>query len=58
LLALITPLLLIGGLQIWTKFNVIQGECPSCGAPIAVMKEGRDFLSSTSPCLNLRSSHR
>jgi hypothetical protein len=52
LLALITPLLLVGGLQIWTKFNVIQGECPSCGAPIAVMKEGRDFLSSTSPCFN------
>lgn len=52
LLALITPLLLVGGFQIWTQLNTIQGTCPSCGAPITVLKEGREFLSSATPCFN------
>lgn len=58
-LALLTPLIFFGGFQLWSKLNTIQGNCPSCGAPVVVMKNGNDsadnlflFSGSSTPCLN------
>ena len=46
-LVLLTPLLLIFAFNVWQFFNTTEGNCPSCGAPIRVLKDG-----SPSICLS------
>eukprot|EP00587_Corethron_hystrix_P007183 CAMPEP_0113321144 /NCGR_PEP_ID=MMETSP0010_2-20120614/14722_1 /TAXON_ID=216773 ORGANISM="Corethron hystrix, Strain 308" /NCGR_SAMPLE_ID=MMETSP0010_2 /ASSEMBLY_ACC=CAM_ASM_000155 /LENGTH=257 /DNA_ID=CAMNT_0000179171 /DNA_START=92 /DNA_END=862 /DNA_ORIENTATION=+ /assembly_acc=CAM_ASM_000155 len=49
LIALLTPVILILGFQIWTSMNLVQAPCPSCDA-MAAAKKGSDSVPS--PCLN------
>ena len=39
-LAFITPLVLILAFNTWQFFNTVQGNCPSCRAPLRVLKDG------------------
>jgi len=39
-LAFIAPLVLILAFNTWQFFNTVEGNCPSCGAPIRVLKDG------------------
>jgi len=48
LLAIGTPLLLFVAFQVWHTFFVIKAPCPSCGAPVAVMKGSEQ----TTGCFN------
>ena len=56
LLALITPVLLYTGFQIWLKFNTIEGSCPNCDySPLVVTKSTSTSLeggASPTICLN------
>lgn len=56
LLALITPVLLYTGFQIWLKFNTIEGSCPNCDySPLVVTKSlstSLDGGASPTICLN------
>jgi len=49
LLALITPVLIYTGFQIWLKFNTVQGPCPNCDFDMIVTKEDD---AAPSMCLN------
>lgn len=55
LLALITPVLIFAGIQIWSKLNTYEGDCPNCGNNVVVLKskEGEPTL-----CLNCGSMVR
>jgi predicted RNA-binding Zn-ribbon protein involved in translation (DUF1610 family) len=46
-LLFITPFVLIVAFNTWQFFSTVQGNCPSCSAPIRVLKDG-----SPSICLN------
>lgn len=47
-LALVTPVLLFAGFQIWTALYTIEAPCPSCGAvPVRALKTGEPTV-----CLN------
>lgn len=46
-LAFITPLVLILGFNVWRFLNTTLGNCPSCSAPVRVLKDG-----SPSICFN------
>ena len=46
-LLFITPFILIVAFNTWQFFSTVQGNCPSCSAPIRVLKDG-----SPSICLN------
>ena len=48
-LALLTPILLGAGFNVWQYFNTIEGDCPSCGASVRVMK---DTDAGPNICLN------
>lgn len=37
-LALLTPILIGVGFNVWNYFNTIEGTCPSCEAPVRVLK--------------------
>eukprot|EP00978_Attheya_sp_CCMP212_P002127 scaffold4372_cov58-Attheya_sp.AAC.1 len=37
-LALLTPIILIGGFQAWQFLYTMEGPCPNCGAPTRVLK--------------------
>mmetsp|Transcript_24874 Transcript_24874/g.36501 ORF Transcript_24874/g.36501 Transcript_24874/m.36501 type:complete len:270 (-) Transcript_24874:190-999(-) len=50
-LALITPVILVVGFNIWKSFNIVEGTCPSCASPVAVLKNDNDGLG-VAPCLN------
>lgn len=39
-LAVLTPVLLIFAFNVWQFLNTTQGNCPSCGAPVRVLKDG------------------
>lgn len=39
-LVFITPLLLIFAFNAWQFFNTVEGNCPSCSAPVRVLKDG------------------
>lgn len=39
-LLFIAPLVLILAFNTWQFFNTVEGNCPSCGAPIRVLKDG------------------
>ena len=39
ILALLTPILIGVGFNVWNYFNTIEGTCPSCGAPARVLKD-------------------
>jgi hypothetical protein len=49
-LLFLTPFILIVAFNTWQFFSTVQGNCPSCGAPIRVLKDG-----SPSICLNCKS---
>ncbi len=54
-LALLTPLILYGGFQIWSALYTIEAPCPSCGViPIRVLKNGGE----PSICINCGSLSR
>lgn len=54
-LALLTPLILYGGFQIWSALYIIEAPCPSCGViPIRVLKNGGE----PSICINCGSLSR
>jgi hypothetical protein len=38
-LALITPILIGVGFNVWKTFYTIEAECPSCGSPASVLKD-------------------
>lgn len=38
-LALVTPILIYVGFQVWNKLYAIDGTCPNCAAPVKVMKD-------------------
>jgi hypothetical protein len=40
--AILTPFILYAGFQVWQYFYTIEGPCPTCGAPVRVLKEGQD----------------
>lgn len=47
-LALLTPLVLFGGFQLWSALYTIEAPCPSCGAmPVRALKSGEPSV-----CLN------
>lgn len=46
-LLFITPLVFIVGFNAWQYFNTVEGNCPSCSAPMRVLKDG-----SPSICFN------
>lgn len=48
-LALLTPILIGVGFNVWNYFNTIEGTCPSCGAPARVLK---DAEAGPNVCLN------
>ena len=52
-LSLLTPVILVAGFQIWRAFNTISAPCPSCGAPMTVLKNGEPSI-----CLNCGSMSR
>ena len=52
-LSLLTPVVLVAVFQIWRSLNTISGSCPSCGAPMTVLKNGEPSI-----CLNCGSMSR
>lgn len=52
-LSLLTPVILVAGFQIWRAFNTISAPCPSCGAPMTVLKNGEPSV-----CFNCGSMSR
>lgn len=54
-LALVTPVLIYAGFQIWSKLNIIEGSCPSCNAPVVVLKSDE---GQPSVCLSCGASVR
>ncbi len=38
-LALLTPIIIGVGFNVWNYFNTIDGDCPSCGSPVRVLKD-------------------
>lgn len=48
-LALLTPILIGVGFNVWNYFNTIEATCPSCGAPARVLK---DIEAGPNICLN------
>eukprot|EP00581_Thalassiosira_minuscula_P008937 CAMPEP_0183707124 /NCGR_PEP_ID=MMETSP0737-20130205/3771_1 /TAXON_ID=385413 /ORGANISM="Thalassiosira miniscula, Strain CCMP1093" /LENGTH=269 /DNA_ID=CAMNT_0025934705 /DNA_START=101 /DNA_END=910 /DNA_ORIENTATION=- len=47
-LALLTPVILIVGFQVWTALYTVEAPCPSCGAlPVRALKSGEPSV-----CLN------
>ncbi len=49
ILALLAPILIGVGFNVWNYFNTIEGTCPSCGAPARVLK---NIEAGPNICLN------
>jgi len=43
-LALLTPVVLIVGFQLWKTFNAVDATCPSCGSPVTALKNGEPTM--------------
>lgn len=51
-LLFVLPLVASVGFRIWQSFNTITGTCPSCGAPVTVLKASKDGIASPTLCFN------
>jgi len=52
-LSIALPILAVVAFQLWQYYYTVGGRCPQCGAPVRVLKQGRDEIDPTpSVCLN------
>ena len=50
LLIFIGPIVAVLGLRFWYNFNVVQGKCPTCGAPVQTPFQSAHRPPTASPC--------
>ncbi len=52
LLTILLPIMGAVGISVWQYFNTMTGVCPSCGAPVRVLKSKKEGLAEPSICFN------